>query len=65
MNYNNIKFSIVENGFNIMVYDRVTGDWVENAGFENAGGKIQYKKIFTKLLYRKWNIVVGELLQDR
>lgn len=48
-----------------MVYDRVTGDWVENAGFENAGGKIQYKKIFTKLLYRKWNIVVGELLQDR
>ena len=45
VNYNNSDFSIVENGLNIMVYDKVTGELVENVGFEYSGGVIQYGKI--------------------
>ena len=45
VNYNNSDFSIVENGLNIMVYDKITGELVENVGFEYSGGVIQYGKI--------------------
>lgn len=35
----------LENDDNIMVYDKVTGELVENVGFEYSGGIIQYGKI--------------------
>lgn len=44
VNFNNATFSSVENGLNIMVYDKVSGELVESIGFENISDMIQYIK---------------------